>query len=38
MDLIGALVGHSDITTTLGYTHVSVDALVRVVDELKDGA
>ena len=38
MDLIGALVGHSDITTTLGYTHVSVDTLVKVVDELKDGA
>lgn len=34
MDLISALVGHSDTTTTLGYTHVTLDTLRNVIDSL----
>lgn len=34
MDLISALAGHSDTTTTLGYTHVTLDTLKKVIESL----
>lgn len=34
LDLIAALAGHSDLTTTLGYTHVSLDTLTEAVKVL----
>lgn len=36
MDIIGALVGHSDATTTLGYTHLSTETLSGVIEALEN--
>ena len=34
MDMIRVLAGHEDMTTTLGYTHVSLDTLIKVIKAL----
>ena len=34
MELISALAGHEDSTTTLGYTHISLETLRKVVEGL----
>ena len=34
IDYISALVGHSDTTTTLGYSHISLETLTKVVSSL----
>lgn len=34
MELISALAGHEDVSTTLGYTHISFDTLRHTIDDL----
>ena len=34
MDIIGVLAGHEDTTTTLGYTHITIDTLRKIIDSL----
>ena len=34
MELISALAGHEDSTTTLGYTHIALETLRKVVEGL----
>ena len=34
MDIISVLAGHEDTTTTLGYTHITIDTLRKIIDSL----
>jgi site-specific recombinase XerD len=36
MELISQLAGHEDVSTTLGYTHISLDTLKEAVESLNE--
>ena len=36
MDIISVLAGHQDTTTTLGYTHITIETLKKIIDSLDE--